>query len=134
MAYFSGKANGEPHTPGANLESLDQTTNAWQRCWPELPISLFQIPPERNFLLAWTWAKEVREVERTGRFLAGRRDPSISLQGFAVHFSEGMFVQQVWFDTAELLTVVDLNSDVVVERTNWRSLVEKYIFCPLKDL
>ena len=59
---------------------------------------------------------------------------SILVQRFSVHFPERMFVQEVGFDTAELLTVVDLNSDVVVEGTNGRSLIEKNIFRPLKNL
>ena len=59
---------------------------------------------------------------------------SISLEGFAVHFPEGVFVQQIGFDTAKLLTVVDLNPDVIVKRTDWRSLVKKNIFRPLKGL
>src|SRR5271165_1596514 len=52
----------------------------------------------------------------------------------AVHFPEWMFVQQIWFDTAKLLTVVDLNSDVIIQRTDRRSLIEKNIFGLVKDL
>src|SRR5208337_1800841 len=58
----------------------------------------------------------------------------VLLQWLAVHFPEWMFVQQIWFDTAKLLTVVDLNSDVIIQRTDRRSLIEKNIFGLVKDL
>src|SRR5271165_561792 len=58
----------------------------------------------------------------------------VLLLWLAVHFPEWMFVQQIWFDTAKLLTVVDLNSDVIIQRTDRRSLIEKNIFGLVKDL
>src|ERR1700722_12926733 len=51
-----------------------------------------------------------------------------------IHFPKRMVVQEVWFDTAELSAVVDLNPDVIEKRTNGGSLIEKYIFRPLKQL
>jgi hypothetical protein len=41
----------------------------------------------------------------------GRSEP---LWWLPVHVPERMFIQQVWFDTPELLTVIDLNSDVII--------------------
>ena len=43
-----------------------------------------------------------------------------------------MLIEKVWFDTAEFLTVVDLDSDVVVERADGCSLIKKNIFCPFE--
>jgi hypothetical protein len=59
---------------------------------------------------------------------------SVLLQRLAIHFSEGMFVEQVRFDSTKLLTVIDLNPNIVVERTNGRSLIEKDVFRSVKDL
>src|SRR5271165_6589799 len=58
----------------------------------------------------------------------------VLLLWLAVHFLEWMFVQQILFYTAKLLTVVDLNSDVIIQRTDRRSLIEKNIFGLVKDL
>ena len=111
MAYFSGKANGD--------EQMCDDLLAYRHT---IGASIGGVGLRAN-----------RNSGRNGSAI-GAEIPSIALEWFAVHFAEGMFVQQVWFDAAELLTIVDLNSDVIVERTNWRSLVEKNIFCSLKDL
>ena len=63
-------------------------------------------------------------LRKTNRMETGRL-LSVLLQWFSIHFAKRVFVQQVGFDATEFLAVVDLNTNVIVERTNGRSMIEK---------